>query len=172
MRGLRRILNKVHVGIGVFERSIIIFALLICLSMISIEVVTRYVFRSSIFGMDELAGYVGIWVYLMGAAYGSYDRCHIKTEITQFVVKNKRWIAILRTVSAGFSFIISCILVIWAYQYLSWSISKGQKLITHPIPTAYFQFAILLGAVLMATYFLVEMVDLGKGIKDQKVESE
>ena len=44
------------------------------------EVLTRYLFKTSLFGVEQFIGYAAVWLYLIGASYGTYERSHIKAE--------------------------------------------------------------------------------------------
>ena len=49
-------------------------------SMVFITVPVRYIMKSSIFGIEEVIMMMAIWIYYLGAAYGSYGH-HDLSEI-------------------------------------------------------------------------------------------
>ena len=68
-------------------RTIIIAITIMGSCTMLLQVITRYVFEIAISGLDEITGHTAVWLYMMGAAYGSYDRSQIKAEMAHLVVK-------------------------------------------------------------------------------------
>ena len=137
-------------------------SILFCTSLIIIEIISRYIFNSSIIGIEELAAYSAFWLYFIGASYGSYERSHIKAELTHLIFKNPRQYAKSRAVTSIISFALSLYAIPWVYEGVEWSILKHEQsratLFGSAYPTALFQVSILFGIVLMCFYFLVEAV--------------
>ena len=129
------------------------------------QVVARYVFETPIWGMDEVTGHTAVWLYLIGAAYGTYDRSQIKAEFAHLVVKNPRTLAIIKATATGIAAVMASYMTVWSYGYIHWSITQHEVLPTLQWPTVYFQFPILLAAILMVIYFIVETVELSRKVR-------
>ncbi len=142
----------------------IVMLLTICISMSAImaEVVMRYIFKTSIVGIEELAAYVAFWLYFIGSSYGTYERSHIKAELTHMFIKNPRHYAISRAVTSFISVALSCYAVILAYRYSEWGIRRMEHssatFLGSTYPVVYFQFSLLVGFALMCFYFFVEFL--------------
>jgi TRAP-type C4-dicarboxylate transport system permease small subunit len=141
-------------------KTIIIMVTVMATATMFLQVITRYVFEISISGLDELTGHTAVWLYLMGAAYGTYDRSHIKADMMHLFIKNQRVLSGIRALSTAVAVVVSSYMTVWSYGYVKWSIMKHEVTPTLQIPTVWFQISILIGAALMVIYFFVEFLDL------------
>jgi len=150
-------------GIDAFVKyslSTVIIAVTIMASCsMLLQVIARYVFEISISGLDELTGHMAVWMYLMGAAYGSFERSQIKAEMIHLFIKNDRILNSVRALATAIAAIVAGFMVYWSYGYVRWSIVKHEVTPSLQIPTVFFQIAILIGALLMVTYFTRESFD-------------
>lgn len=144
------------------QRAIMLTSICFCSTAIVIEVITRYVLKTSIIGVEELAAYVAFWVYLVGASYGSYERSHIKAELTHLIFPNPRAYAKVRAIVGCITFCLCCYVIPWAYRYFMWGITRLEQsratLLGSTYPVVYFQVSIAVGLTLMAFYFLIEAI--------------
>lgn len=154
------ILERSDKAIDYIMRTIIIVITIMASCTMLLQVVARYIFEVAISGLDEITGHTAVWLYLMGAAYGSYDRSQIKAEMIHLVIKNQRVLNVVRAVSTLIGAIVAGYMVTWSYGYIRWSILKHEVTPTLQTPTVVFQVAILIGAVLMVYYFIREALDL------------
>jgi len=139
-------------------QAIIVAVIVVTTGTMFLQVVTRYVFQISVSGLDELAGHTAVWLYLMGAAYGAYDRSHIKASVLHLFVKNKRVLAFFDVLAMAIAVIVTVFMTVWSCDYLEWSIRKHEITPTLQLPTVIFQTAIFTGAVLMLIYFSIDLV--------------
>jgi TRAP-type transport system small permease protein len=144
------------------QRILMLLTICISTSAIMAEVLMRYIFKTSLVGIEELAAYVAFWLYFIGAAYGTYERSHIKAELTHMFIKNPRYYAISRAVTSFISVVLSGYAAILAYRYSEWGIRRMEQssatFLGNTYPVLYFQFSLLVGFALMCFYFLVEFL--------------
>lgn len=160
MKILSRILRCLDQGLAFLQRLLLISVSIIVICTVSIEVVTRYAFQAPIWGMEEITGHTAVWLYMIGAAYGTYDRSHIMAEFVHLIIKNLRILKILRILAVAISIFICCFMIRWSYEYVTWSLTRHEITPALHWPTVYFQIPILISSILMAVYFAVEMIDL------------
>lgn len=127
--------------------------------LIVTEVFLRYVLGSPLFGIEELILFIGMWLYFMGAAYGAYERSHIKAELVNIWCKSDRSLAILRTIASIFTVVLAITLVSWTYPYFMWEMKRGGTSQALLLPKIICQSAVFTGSILMAFYFTLELVD-------------
>jgi TRAP-type C4-dicarboxylate transport system permease small subunit len=154
-------------------RTIIIIITIMASCTMLLQVIARYVFEVAISGLDEITGHTAVWLYLMGAAYGSFDRSQIKAEMIHLVIKNQRILSGVRAISTLIGAVVAGYMATWSYGYVQWSIQKHEVTPTLQTPTVIFQIAILIGAILMVYYFIREALELlrqavGAGHKEKK----
>ncbi len=144
------------------QRIVMLLTICISTSAIMAEVVMRYIFKTSLVGIEELAAYIAFWLYFIGSSYGTYERSHIKAELTHLFIKNPKYYAISRAVTSFISFALSFYAIILAYRYAEWGIRRMEQssatFLGSTYPVLYFQFSLLVGFTLMCFYFLVEFL--------------
>jgi TRAP-type transport system small permease protein len=144
------------------QRIVMLVGIIVTASAIMLEVIMRYVFRSSIVGIEEFAAYLSFWIYFTGAAYGTYERSHVKADISHLLLKKRTHYAILKFCTSLISSGVVVYVVPWAWRYTLWGFHRNEQSIStlfdHTYPVVYFQSSILFGLVLMGFYFLVETI--------------
>ncbi len=146
-------------GLVYLQKCFIIFAGCSVAVLVFIEVMLRYVFRSPLFGVEELVVLIAMWLYFLGASYGAYERSHIKADIIHLWFKTPRSFAQINAVTSLITVVLCIIMVSWTFPYIVWSIKKGGTTQALLLPRVYSQIAILISAVLMTLYFFVEFLD-------------
>lgn len=172
IKALARILKRLDWAAANLQKAIIIAVSVMVTCSMFIEVVARYFFSTCIFGLEELTGLTAVWLYLIGASYGSYDRSQIKAEFIHLFIKNERRLCMLRVLAVAVAVVVSCYLINWSIGYIYWSVTKHEITPTLQIPTVIFQIPILIGAILMAVYFFVEMLELARQAYRHRPASE
>jgi len=140
-------------------RTIIIAITIMASCTMLLQVIARYVFEIAISGLDEITGHTAVWLYMMGAAYGAFDRSQIKAEMAHLVVKNERILYLIRAFATLIAVVVAGYMVSWSYEYIQWNLKKHEMTPTLRLPTVIFQVSILIGAVLMVYFFIREMID-------------
>lgn len=160
MKVFSRILKGLDKALAYPQKLLLILVTIIVVCTVSIEVVARYLFQAPIWGMEEITGHTAVWLYMIGASYGTYDRSHIMAEFIHLIVKNQRILDIFRILAASISVVICSFMTTWSYKYVNWSLTRHETTPALHLPTVYFQISILISSLLMALYFAVELVDL------------
>ncbi len=123
------------------------------------QILTRYLFGHALFGLESFIGYSEVWVYFIGASYGSYERSHIKAEFVEVIVTSPRGRNLIRAFAGVVSVVMSIIFASWSYEYCAESLIKGETTPTLGVPMILFQAPLLIGAILMIFYFAVEALE-------------
>lgn len=142
------------------QETIMIFTSLSLAVMVTIAVFMRYIFRIDLYGIEEIEIQVAMWLYFIGASYGSYSKSQISADIVEALVpesKTKQYIRCLRSV---LSVILYAGLVYLAADLFTFNISSNFKTAIWKIPTYVTSAGILLGCTLMMFYGLVEMKEI------------
>jgi TRAP-type C4-dicarboxylate transport system permease small subunit len=159
MAKLLKVIRGLDSSIAAVQRVFLFFLMSLLTGSMFTEIISRYFFGVSFFGLEDFIGYSAVWVYLIGSAYGSYERSHIKAEFIGVFVKSERKLNITRAVSASISTFMSCVFVKWSYDFCIESITMHEVTPTQSVPMIYFQSSFLVGGILMAGYFLWETID-------------
>lgn len=140
--------------------------------LVFVEVMLRYVFVSPLFGIEELIVFIVMWLYFIGASLGAYERSHIKADVIHVWVKTPRSVAVMNTINSIITVILTAIMVSWCYHYFIFGIQKAGQTPALRLPIVVSQSAVFVGAILMAIYFSVELVDNVRNAVSKKPTGE
>ena len=129
--------------------------------LIFVQVFTRYVLHISIYGIEDLASFIAVWLYFIGGSLGAWERGHISASLVDFIVKSdrpRRWI---NAASAAITTILSGWMTVWAARiFLVHRPKRGQMSLEIELPMSYVTVVMPVGLALMTFYFLIETIDL------------
>jgi len=155
--GFMKILRWLDSLINTLLRISIILITITVITSMALQVCTRYFLPLPIYGLDEFTGHTAVWFYFLGAAYSAAHGEHIKADMLELFNISHHGQYLVSLFSSSVSVVIAGVMVVWSYKYLLWSIARNELTPSLKIPTAYFQVAILVGAVLMFIYFIKEL---------------
>lgn len=113
-------------------------------------------------GNEELLIIVVFYLYMIGCAYGAYEKSHITAEIIDVVVKDgifKETVYVIRWI---LTFILGVVFMIWAISLVQWSFENELKTLVFRLPIAFGQLSIVIGLVLTNFYNFIHMYDVIK----------
>jgi TRAP-type C4-dicarboxylate transport system permease small subunit len=139
------------------------FLLLVCgvvlTALIAIQVFTRYIMGISIFGIEELASFVAVYLYFIGASHGAWERGHISASLVELVVPEGRAREAIAIFASAITAILCGWMTVWAWQYLAFTIKRGTMSLETGIPMAWVHGVMPVCLTLMTLYFAVELLD-------------
>lgn len=127
--------------------------------LIFVQVVTRYFLGVSIFGIEEAASFLAIWLYFVGGAYGAYERGHISASLVDLIVPGERARLVMKATTAALTTILCAWMTLWAIRYLMATLQRGTMSLELGIQMAWVHVAIPVGLVLMTFYFALEFLE-------------
>lgn len=145
------------------QRAILVAASLTMTGVIFFQVVSRYILNTSVYGLEDLAAYVAVWFYFIGAAHGGATRSHISASLTDLIVTSPRRLAALRIVTTLFSAVMAAWVCSWSIQYMQFNLMLGARSPELKIPLWPVHLAMPVGLGLMAFYFAIEFIDHLRG---------
>lgn len=139
------------------------------------QVIMRYVLESPFAGIEEAAILLAVWVSFLGMGYATKERSHIHGGIVSLVVDDPLKISMLRLIVSAICFITACIFGYFAAKYGLFVIEKERMSLYLQWPKGLWTASMVFGFVLMASYFLLQIVkDFREmlAIKDQSNNKE
>ncbi|HSL40571.1 MAG: TRAP transporter small permease subunit [Desulforhopalus sp.] len=122
------------------------------------QVVMRYVFETSVMGLEEILVYPTLWLYFLGSVNASREDTQIKANVLDVFLSTDRARLVVRTIADTMALVVSCWLTYWAYDYFRYALRVWKESPTLYIPTVYAESAVFIGLVLMTiftAYYLV-----------------
>ena len=80
------------------ERFILMVVPILVMLLLVTSVVMRYIFKMDLFGIEELMAIVAMWMYMIGAAYASYENSHIRADILETFIQNPKTKALFKII--------------------------------------------------------------------------
>ncbi|MBK5261721.1 MAG: TRAP transporter small permease [Peptostreptococcaceae bacterium] len=138
------------------------FGLIVCASLVTLitfaAVITRF-FNINFHGYEEVLIIFAFWLYMFGAAYGSFEKSHITADIIVATMPEcyaKALIAMLRNT---LTLILGIIFLYWAFNLFQWTIEMQTKTPVWRIPVTVSQSSLLFGLSVMTFYNSVYLYD-------------
>lgn len=153
---MRRALDLVDTALGPIDfivRWLVGGALLIITFDLFVNSVARYLFAVSLFGSEELARLLVIWLTFLGSYLLVRRNGHITIDVTARLVGDRtyRWM----TAFAAFAGAITCGYLAWlGYFYARGIFASGQVMTTLSAPAGLYYLPVPIGSGLMTLAFL------------------
>jgi len=141
--------NKIMQKLDLLLNVINTFCLSALVILCVVQIFLRYVLKLPLLGIEELMTYPTIWLYLIGGASASLRDEHIECGMIETFSSNPKIISLFKIIKYLFSFIISGVVCIFAFQMAQYSFKLWKVSGTLYIPMFYAEVAIFVGLLFM-----------------------
>lgn len=146
------------------QRIILVVSSIFVVLIMCAVVLLRYVFKSDLFGIEEIVVIAAFWLYLIGSSYGVYEKSHVTADIIPQLLSPGMQ-KILTLVIHITMFVLCVIFSWWAIGMVGYSIQEMPRTTGLRIPIFLSQSSVLVGYLLMTFYsgvhVLEDIADLG-----------
>ena len=122
-----------------------------------VQVVTRYILEIPVMGLEEMALYPTLWLYILGSVNASREDTQIRANVLEIFLKSHRAKVVLAIISEVLSLVISAWLTWWAWDYFRYALRIWKESPTLYIPTFYFECALFAGLLCMTLFILYHL---------------
>lgn len=143
------------------EEWFLVATMVVMVVLIFTQVISRYVFESSISWSEELARYVHIWQIWIGASFAIRKREHIKVEAFKNMF-NEKGRKVIDLIAILLWFALSVFLAVAGTELVSTIFSRGQSSPAMQMPMWAIYSAIPLGGLLMSIRLIQQIYFLFK----------
>ncbi|HRV98656.1 MAG TPA: TRAP transporter small permease subunit, partial [Aminobacteriaceae bacterium] len=63
------------------QKALLVLSSCFVVLIMCVAVLLRYVFKTDLFGIEEIVVIAAFWLYFIGSSYGVYDKSHVKADI-------------------------------------------------------------------------------------------
>ena len=136
-------------------------------------VVMRYVFKANLYGADELITLVTMWLYFLGAIYGSYEESHIQGDLLNLMFTKRIHYKIHRLYVYIVCVFLMGIWSYWGWDYFTTVIAATRRTTGLKIPFWAMQIPQAIGMWGMLLYSIYHLiVNIFKPVKDYLTRDE
>ncbi|MCZ2721049.1 TRAP transporter small permease subunit [Marinomonas sp. 15G1-11] len=151
-------LQKIHVCLLSFQRVLIGISTFTISVLIFIQVFIRYFLDIPLYGVEEIAAYLAVWLYFIGSGYGIYKGNHISASVMDLLLPNQRSKDIFQAFVSVLTLILICWIFLLCFDYFQWSMKRVPKSPELRLPLFYVHFAMVFGLGMMTFYSVIETV--------------
>ncbi len=144
--------GKVLHGVVKTQRLLLIVTSIFLALSVSAMAILRYLFKMNLFGIEEYILICGMWLYFVGASYGSYEKSQISASVIDIFVKNKKVLSAIEVIQQVVTLVLFIIFCIYSVQFLQFSIAEGARTQVHKIPFAIGHASVTINVILMTLY--------------------
>lgn len=125
---------------------------------VMLQVLLRYVFKHPLFGLEEFSRLIGVWVYFLGAIFGTRLDSHVQGDVAARVFKTIRSKAVLSTITWILSLILCVLFVYHSGKYSMWLYETGERTTGLWWPRITSVGSMFFGAIFMTLYSIANVI--------------
>lgn len=145
------------------ENVFIVIAYIVILGVIITGVVSRYVMRHAIFGLEEVALMTVAYVFYIGAACATRDERHITTNVLHLFPISTRGRRIIKVLITAWSFVAFSIFSYYIVQYVIMVANMPAEHAPFHFPKVFYTAGVGVGFVLMSLHALQKFIEAVRG---------
>ncbi len=138
------------------------FGLIVMASLVTLitfaAVITRS-FNINFQGYEEILIICAFWLYMFGAAYGSFEKSHITADIIVATMPEGYTKALIAMLRNAVALVLGMVFLYWAFNLFQWTIEMQTKTPVWRIPVTVSQSSLLFGLSVMTFYNAVYLYD-------------
>lgn len=142
-----------------FNRGLLLFCCVISVGTIVASVLMRYVFKSDLYGLEEIITLATMWLYFMGGVDGSYEDSHIDADVMSLIIKSDKTKRILKIFIKVVCLGVSIVFAKWGLDYLKWAVAVGGVTQTLRIPMLLSRLPLSVAFILMVFFNAYHLVN-------------
>lgn len=136
---------------------IILGGVLITLTVV-LQVILRYIFKVPLFGLEEFSRLVAVWVYFLGAIFGTKWDSHVQGDVAGRLFQTQRSRAVIKSLVWALSLLVSLLFLYHSAAYSIWLYDTGERTTGLWWPRIYSVGSMLFGAFFITLYSLANLI--------------
>ena len=130
---------------------------LVTLSVV-LQVLLRYVFKVPLFGLEEFSRLIAVWVYFLGAIFGTKWDAHVQGDVAGRIFTTNRSKAVIKTIAWAISLLVCILFLYHSAKYCIWLHGTGERTTGLWWPRIYSVGSMLFGAFFMTLYSTANLI--------------
>lgn len=151
--------NIVWKSLVAAEKAVMFITGIASMVIVALAMILRYFFNVDLVGYEEILAMVAFWSYMIGSAYGSYEKSQIAADILNVYLKEGKVKSVINLLRSGLTFVLCLIFNVWAFQFAQWAIMMNTRTPVWRLPMVIGQGSLFVGLTLMTFYNLVYLYD-------------
>ena len=123
-----------------------------------LQVVLRYIFKAPLFGLEEFSRLIAVWIYFIGAIFGTRLDSHVQGDVAERLFGTSRSRAVIKTITWCLSLVVCVLFLYHASKYSIWLYGTGERTTGLWWPRITSVGSMFFGAVFMTLYSIANVV--------------
>lgn len=140
------------------ENWVVILTGIATCTIIFINALMRYVFKTDFYGNEEITLLFAFWLYFTGSSIAAKKNTHINADMVSMFTKNERVIDVIHMIRDVIGLIMAAIASVWSCQYVMWSANMGAKSPVFKFPMFISQLPIAISFSLWTLYMIRDVI--------------
>ena len=136
---------------------IILGGVLVTLTVV-LQVILRYVFKVPLFGLEELSRVIAVWVYFLGAIFGTKWDSHVQGDVAGQLFSTDRSKAAIKAIAWVISLLVCVLFLYHSTTYSIWLYGTGERTTGLWWPRIYSVGSMPFGAFFMTLYSIANVI--------------
>ena len=123
-----------------------------------LQVVLRYIFKFPLFGLEEFSRLIAVWVYFIGAIFGTKTDSHVQGDVAERLFGTSSSRAVIKTITWSLSLILCVLFLYHSTKFSVWLYGTGERTTGLWWPRIMSVGSMFFGAVFMTLYSIANFV--------------
>ncbi len=158
------------------EKIIIVITGIAVTLIVGLACLMRAIFKVDLVGYEEILVMFAFWLYMIGSAYGTYEKSQITADILNIYLKEGVVKSFVNLIRSFLTLVLASWFGIWAFDFVVWGVEMQTKTPVWRLPMVWGQSSIFIGLLLVsifnALYFWDECVAFYKMVSGRKSGKE
>lgn len=151
--------SKIWNGLLSVIKNLMIICNFMVMTIVFVALTSREVFNVDFYGYEEILVIFAMWLYMMGSAYGSYEKTQITADILSVMLPEGKMKSSISLLAHLLTFFLGLIFAIWAFQFILWSFQMDIRTPIWHLPALIGESSLFFGLALMSLYNFVHLID-------------
>ena len=138
--------------------ALIIFGGVMVALTVVLQVILRYIFKVPLFGLEEFSRLIAVWVYFLGAIFGTKWDSHVQGDVAGRIFSTDRSRSIIKAIAWILSLLVCFLFLYHSATYSIWLYGTGERTTGLWWPRIYSVGSMLFGAFFMTIYSIVNVI--------------
>ncbi|MFW6147118.1 MAG: TRAP transporter small permease [Thermodesulfobacteriota bacterium] len=123
-----------------------------------LQVVLRYIFKAPLFGLEEFSRLIAVWVYFIGAIFGTKQDSHVQGDVAERLFGTARARSVIKTITWCLSLLLCILFLYHSTKYSLWLYETGERTTGLWWPRITSVGSMFFGALFMTLYSIANLV--------------
>jgi len=134
------------------QKTFLIVTYLAIPMLVGFEMLSRFMFRQTFLGIEEITIFLVAYAYYVGAAYAARENSHITCVVSHLFPLSTNQLHILRVVVKSLSLVASCLITYYLGKYFVFVAQSPSVYTPFSFHKGYYAFGPFIGWLLMCLY--------------------